>query len=408
MRSVTITKEREPRKVQPKQTLNEKLSQIKNAKNRQTIEKYIKEQKAMGRSASRIKKISWQLVNISNWLGKEFTKANKEDITALINHIQENGYKQWTVIDYKVLVKRFYKWSEGKDEIYPEKVRWIKDIKKGLKDTVKASDLLTKEDVIRMIESTTSLRNKALISVLYETGIRVGELLNIKLRDIDMHNAEQMMIIEVTGKTGTRQVFMRGLKKHLLDYLNSHPTRNDKSSYLWVALDGSENKRPIDDARVRNMLKNVARRAKIDKHVKPHLFRHSLATHMAGILTEGEMKGVFGWTNKSDMPSVYVHLSAHDVKNAVASKVYGLTNGEIKQKEDALKPKLCDECGRENPADAKFCNCGTVLDIKTAIAMDVKLKDARYVEKQLSGDMIKMYAQIQEMERKFKALASAK
>jgi site-specific recombinase XerD len=67
----------------------------------------------------------------------------------------------------------------------------------------------------------------------------------------------------------------------------------------------------------------LAKMAKIGKNVYPHLFRHSRATHLADKLTEAQMKIYFGWSGRSDVPSVYVHLSGRDVEEAIL-KLHGV------------------------------------------------------------------------------------
>lgn len=157
------------------------------------------------------------------------------------------------------------------------------------------------------------------------------------------------------------------------------------------------------------MLKRVAVRVfgeKKGKSVHPHLLRHCRCTHVSDKLTEMEMKGYFGWTAKSRMPATYSHLSAHDIENSVSEKVYGIETAQTKHKKEENKPKICVSCGKENPPDARFCNCGNVLDIKTAIELDHKMKDARFVDKTISADMTRLQQELEDMKQKFKMLAA--
>ena len=64
--------------------------------------------------------------NIARYTEKNFDKLNKHDIEALVKRIQNIGYSPRTVADYLMAIKTFWKWLEGKSEIYPEKVAWIK------------------------------------------------------------------------------------------------------------------------------------------------------------------------------------------------------------------------------------------------------------------------------------------
>ncbi|GAH95915.1 unnamed protein product, partial [marine sediment metagenome] len=99
----------------------------------------------------------------------------------------------------------------------------------------------------------------------------------------------------------------------------------------------------------------------------PHLFRHSRATHLANVLTEAQLREFFGWTKRSEMTSIYVHLSGRDVDKALL-KHYGRKHEEPETIADNLTPKTCPRCSLENPATARFCSrCSCALDMKVAI-----------------------------------------
>ena len=88
--------------------------------------------------------------------------------------IDSFNYTDWTKWTYKSTLRRFYKWLSNSEE-YPEEVKWIKlKIKNG--NHKLPEELLNEEDIKAMIEKADSLRDKALISVLYESGGRIGEI----------------------------------------------------------------------------------------------------------------------------------------------------------------------------------------------------------------------------------------
>ncbi len=114
------------------------------------------------------------------------------------------------------------------------------------------------------------------------------------------------------------------------------------------------------------MLIRTAEGAKLDKHVHPHLFRHSRASFYANKLTEQQLKAYFGWTSDSKMASVYVHLSGRDIDNGIL-----LANG-LKPQEGSIEPKLkvalCPKCRHTNGVDSAYCsNCGSAMNISTAM-----------------------------------------
>lgn len=112
-------------------------------------------------------------------------------------------------------------------------------------------------------------------------------------------------------------------------------------------------------------LTTLAQRAGIKKHVHPHLFRHSRATALANKLTEAQMKEFFGWTQASEMASVYVHLSGRDVDNALLA-LHGEAIVQVKAEE--LQISHCRRCHEKNSPASSFCSrCGTPFDSKLLV-----------------------------------------
>ncbi len=99
-------------------------------------------------------------------------------------------------------LKNFYKWIY-KTEEYPEFVKWIKLSNEGSKK-LPAEVLLTEEDIVKLIEVCMNQRDKALIALLWDTGMRVGELLTLKIQDVLFQN-EGISYVRVSGKTGDRR-----------------------------------------------------------------------------------------------------------------------------------------------------------------------------------------------------------
>ncbi len=318
--------------------------------NEKLIEKFVNFLKANSFSVGRQKKCRWILTNFSDWLGKNFKKADREDIEKIMIHLESNGFKAWTVHDYKAVLKKFYKWLEGKDDVYPDKIRWLKTTMKK-KDKKLPEDMLTNEEILRMIATANTLRNKALVSVLYESGCRIGELMNLKLKDVTFD--EYGAIILVDGKTGMRRIRLVSSADHLKNWINTHPTRDKRDSALWISAYGNS----LSHSKVGDILKRIGKKAGIEKRIYPHLFRHTRATHLAKMLSEQELKIYFGWTQASEMASTYVHLSGKDLDNAVLEKVNGM---KIEKKGiEMIKPKVCAFCYETSPPESKLCvHCG--------------------------------------------------
>lgn len=336
--------------------------------NEKLVRKFLADIESEGLSKARIEKYSYILAKISKMLGKNFEKTNENDIRELVRRIETSSYSPWTKHDYKVAIKRFYKWLRKTDDVYPKEVRWIRTTMKS-KDRKLPEDILTEQEILKMINATSNMRNKAFISTLYETGSRISEIISLRIKDVVFD--KNGVVVFVNGKTGSRRLRLVTSEGYLRSWINSHPFKDDPKSPLWINQVDSE-KESISYRRTVDMLKRIGKKAKIKKNIYPHLFRHSRATHLAKILTEQELKQFFGWVQASEMASIYVHLSGRDLDDAILSKVYG--KKQLDKEKSVLHPKICPRCEKENTPDTKICSCGLILDDKTAIDTDAKLE----------------------------------
>ncbi len=319
---------------------------------------------AEGLSLARTIKYVVTLQTLARLLGKPFSDATKEDVIELIRKLEVRDYSDWTKRDYKVILKRFYKWIK-KSETYPEEVSWIKARAKN--HHLLPEELLTEDEVKRIADAAFNPRDKAFVLVLYETGCRIGEILSLQIKHVQPD--EYGAVLLVNGKTGHRRVRIISSAPELTKWLEYHPLKNDPYAPLWTSF-GSKNKNvAFAHSSVREMLKDLARRANVKKRIYPHLFRHSRATHLANHLTDAQLKHHLGWVQNSAMSATYIHLSGKDVDNALF-KLNGLeVNEETKKSE--FKTKVCGRCKTKNSPTGKFCSmCGLPLDVKTAIEID--------------------------------------
>lgn len=327
----------------------------------------------------------WQ---IGRWIDKDFEAMTKEDLKALVRKIwlMEN-YAYRTKMDYNVTLKRFYKWLEGNDEEYPEKIKWVNTTEKKANRRL-PEDILTREDVQALIKACTHIRDKALISALYEGGCRISELLNLKLKHMEFD--EYGAILRVHGKTGSRRVRLVSSVPHLSNWVEHHPLKGEPDAPLWVCVGTTNNKKQMMYSSINTLLRRTAENAGVKKRVSPHSFRHARATHLASRLTEAQMKEYFGWTQGSSMAAVYVHMSGRDVDNAIL-QLHGKLPKDEEKANGELCIKECPRCRYENAPESDFCGrCRLPLDEKTAIEVEKKEKSFlnQYVTSQMVEDMV--------------------
>jgi len=357
--------------------LDGELSKIKRDPfNAEIFLKYYRSRVAEGLSLARIIKCLCTLRQISKSLKKSFTEATKDDIVDLIARIEETEISEWTKHDYKVILKSFYKWLRD-SENYPPEVRWIK-ASNNIPNKLQKKDLLTVEEIQKIADCTTNVRDKAFIWVYFESMRRLGEILTLKIGNIEFDDLGARLV--VNGKMGRDNARIITSASLLASWINIHPLRNKPDASVWITLNRKGEYKQLTYNTVRSMLKDCAQRAGISKRVWLYLIRHSRITPASKVLSYSLLCSTAGWKQGSKMPSVYIHLAGEDVDEAQC-----ILNGvaKVERKEEMLKPRVCKKCDTKNTPDSKFCSkCGFPLDYETAIKMDeIRAKLDRLLDK---------------------------
>ena len=302
----------------------------------------------------------------------DFDKATKEDSVRVVSVVQNNEkYAAWTKATYRIMLKRFYRWLKNTGKEHPEEVKWINTaLKRNEKKLPSNGDLLTEEEVKKLIDLAEHPRDKAFVSVLYESGARIGEVGSLQIFNVRFD--EYGAVINVEGKTGCRPIRIISSTPYLVTWLQSHPLKDDNKAALWVNVGTTKHNIPLQYDGMRMILMRLFEKAGIKKRFNPHMFRHSRATFLADHLTEFQMNQYFGWIQGSDMPATYVHMSGQNI-DASMLELNGIKVPK-NSKESSLKPIICPRCDTINPHDSKFCNkCAGILDLKTAYELETKV-----------------------------------
>jgi len=204
-----------------------------------------------------VKKVNKDILNISTDDLREY----------LSNHRRDRNSSKVTLDNIRRIFSSFFSWLEEEDYIIKNPVRRIHKVKQGrvIKDT------LTDEDLERIRDSCDEKRDLAMVELLISTGVRVGELVNLNINDIDFYERECV----VFGKGESERIvyFDARTKIHLLEYLQS---RTDDNPALFVTLNKPHERLGITGVETR--IRNLGQKAEINKRVHPHKFRRTLAT----------------------------------------------------------------------------------------------------------------------------------
>ena len=168
----------------------------------------------------------------------------------------------------------------------------------------KLPDVLTKDEVRRLINSSDTLKSKLIISFLYSTGLRVSELVNLKLSDLDL--TERTGWVRRGKGAKDRLFIMSGdLSEELRDYINE---RGKENNFLF------SKERPLTTRNIQKIVKGTTQRAGISKKTTPHTLRHSFATHL---LEQGvDIRVIQTMLGHSSLSTtqVYTHISSEQLK----------------------------------------------------------------------------------------------
>lgn len=333
-----------------------------------------------GISTGRVTRYLYDVRKLQQWHGHSLRNASLDDIKHLVVKIEQSGLAPATKRDLKITLRKYVRFLQGTTDV-PATVSWVKP-SVGVKTMKIPEEVLTPEEVTRLVAAADNIRDRAFIAALYESGCRIGEILTLRIKHLAPANPG--MQIRVDGKTGPRRVLLISSAPYLSELLNMHPSRDRGEELLWLTLSGKK----MRYSTVIGLLRRLSHKAGIRKHLYPHLFRHSRATHLANHLTEAQMKEYFGWVQASEMAGVYVHMSGRDVDQAIL-RLNGLKPSEPKTG-SVLAPLSCSRCKSSNPATHKFCMiCGTPLTEQAAtdlVTTELERKEADSILDRLLQD----------------------
>ena len=194
-------------------------------------------------------------------------KVTTEEIRHyLVGYQKINNCSKVTVDNVRRNISSFFSWLEEEDYILKSPMKRIHKIK--TKQQVK--ETISDEAIEQLRDNCKCIRDLAMIDLLYSTGIRVGELVNLNISDVDFEARE--CVVFGKGDKERKVYFDAKAKIHLQEYLNS---RNDRNPALFVTLDAPFDRLKISGVEIR--MRRLGRALNMDK-IHPHKFRRTMAT----------------------------------------------------------------------------------------------------------------------------------
>lgn len=243
--------------------------------------------------------------------------VNREQITGYMTQLKEKGLAAATIARKLAAIKAFYRFmtAEGYMDANPAEV-----VEAGTKG-IKLPRVLSEDEVVRLlsqpdITTAEGFRDRTMLEVLYATGMRVSELINLTLERVDLN----MKYIIAFGKGSKERIVPLGsvaaeFLQHYLEKVRpklTHAGRN--TNIVFLAFGGHE----LTRQRFWQIIRAYGRKANINKALTPHILRHSFATHL---LDNGaDLRSVQELLGHSDISTtqIYTHLTNKRLRDIYA------------------------------------------------------------------------------------------
>ena len=245
--------------------------EIKEKEEQETNEKYINlflsAKEVEGCSYRTVKYYRETLQHLIYSLRKSFKSMQTEDIRNYLSEYKEkNNCTSVTIDNVRRVFSSFFSWLEDEDYIIKSPVRRIHKVKTA---TI-VKETFTDENIEKMRDECKHIRNLSMIELLISTGIRVGELVNLDIKDLNFE--DRSCIVQGKGNKQREVYFDARTKIHLMKYLN---VRKDDNEALFVSNNKPHQRLSI--AGVELIVRKLGKKTEVNR-VHPHKFRRTLAT----------------------------------------------------------------------------------------------------------------------------------
>ena len=255
------------------------------------------------------------IIQYQNYLeenGINYAKVSKEDIKAYLNYLKQIGKKPSTISRNLASIRSFYQFSIRNKKIKNDPTEDVQ----SPKIEKRVPSVLTAQEVELLLEQPKDVdlkgtRDKAMLEFAYATGMRVTEIINLNIEDVNLEG--EYVICRVGSKQRNIPLGSLSLKalKEYIDEARPILIRNEKEKALFVNVNGQR----LTRQGFWKIVKYYKEQAHITKDITPHVLRHSFATHL--LQNGADLKAIQMMLGHSDISSTQVYMQFQDegIKN---------------------------------------------------------------------------------------------
>lgn len=234
---------------------------------------------------------------INHFKDKELIAIDESDVRAYLQVLIKKKVSNSYINQVINAIKFYYEAVLGMPNRFYEIERPRKEFK--------LPKVISKEEIIAMIDTCTNLKHRCIIELLYSSGLRRSELLELKIDDIDSNR----MLIRVNNAKGNKDRFTI-LSKKVLNHLREYYKEWNPKDYLFEGQKGGK----YSGESVLKIVKVAANKARIQSQVSPHVLRHSFATHLLESGTDLRQIQVLLGHGSTKTTEIYTHVATNTFK----------------------------------------------------------------------------------------------
>ena len=407
------------------QTVIKKIDNIYNKSNKKILTDFYNYMVTNDKSERTQKNNLKSILNFVRWLDKKSLDEIKDEkiILNFLNIKRKSTDidpdQKWitTYNDYVIRLKHFFRWMYNKDKreddwITPEFAK-LKKKKARRISSYSENEIWDKEELLSIIKYEPNIRNKAILTLLWDMDARNHEISKLKIKNLKIKANYAEGEIPFDTKTGSRYILLRSSFPYVCAMLNKHPYKDEPDAYLIY---NNKTRKALDPDTINWIFKELKKRIRKNlddglinepneiermeyllktKKWNPYCIRHSAITDDADNIPDNALTKKVGWSMNTKQRARYTKMKiGKDLRNKILAR-----DGIILDKNEMPKPSVivCYRCNHINGIDYQICE-------KCSYPLGQNRLDKIKSEEELRFKM--MEEKMEQMEKRFQQIIS--